>query len=283
MSRNVGSGLATVTALAIEELFAALLVGDRDRVAVQQQVLNGEWLGQRCGIAPAQLQTWLTSIVNQAGFPIVQAVASPTSQLGDVEATLSDGTHRWFEVKAQTKKQRFSDLTQADWIRDITDALRFLYDRDPTFAARIPAWAQPTLMVPNSNVYFDGWHFEALWLADFALITSAMLRQQAGVNRPDALGVFLDRKYLLHITQEGARLIQLSAVPSVSSVLHGGVTTRHLRHNRETATAVVVAAAGVHPLGRAHFTYHVLYRSGVLGRHKLHASALLSAPGIYVP
>lgn len=272
--RKPGSGLANATTAAIEELLAAALRGDAAGVSVEHQRLRDEFDADRCGIEPGVVAELIAGVVEELALGALDAVAQPVDGLGDVRVSLSDGRFVWFEVKAQTKKNRFADLTQADWVRDETDFLRWLLHHDPRFAAHLPVAIAETLTVEDPDDYFSGWDPRSLWLADLALVSSRRARTAAGIDSRDALRDFLDCKFVLHLTREGVRVVRLSCLAPVEAVLAGELVDQTMKSSNQTAVAVALASPGPAAHGTAQFTYHVGYPSGVVGRHKLHAVSM---------
>jgi hypothetical protein len=276
--RQPGSGLANASAAAIEELLAAALRGDDAEVNVQRGLLRYECSIDRCGMDPDVIVQLVTQAVDNLELDVTDAVAQPLDVLGDVRACLGDGSFAWFEVKAQTKKDRFADLTQADWVRDETDLLRWLFHNDRAFAARLPAWVADLLTVADPPGYFRGWQRDSLWLADMALVSSRVARHRAGIDSPAALGDLLDRKFVMHLTREGIRIVRLSLLGPVASVLAGHPVAMNLNYANQTAVSIALASPGPADRGRVQFTYHLGYPSGVVGRHKMHAVSLARGP-----
>ncbi len=182
------------------------------------------------------------------------------------------------EVKAQTKKDRFADLTQVDWVRDETDLLRWLFHDDRTFAARLPNWVADLLAVADPRSYFQGWEWDSLWLADIALVPSRGARLRAGIGSPATLRHFLDRKFVMHLTREGARIVQLSLLGPAAGVVAGQPVAMSINYANQTAASIALASPGPADRGRVQFTYHLGYPSGVVGRHKMHAVSLARGP-----
>lgn len=272
--RLPGSGLANATTAAIEKMLAASLRGDTDEIADQRRVLEDEVRVRRCGMAPSLISTLLLEGVRGLELPVKDAVAQPHDRLGDVRASLDDGSFVWFEVKAQTKKDRFDDLTQADWVRDETDFLRWLYVHDGDFAERLPPWVQKQLLVDDPATYFGDWDAESLWLADMALIPSAETRDRARLRTVKDLGGLLGRKYVVHLTRQGLRVIPMTSIKPIAGVLGDAPVEKRFNYSNQTAAAIHLSSPGPTTRGSIHFTYHVGYPTCVMGRHKMHAVSL---------
>lgn len=278
VGRQPGSGLANASAAAIEQSLAAALRGDDAEMGVQRALLEYECSIDRCGMEPDLVVRLVTQAVAMLDLDVTDAVAQPLDGLGDVRASLRGGAFSWFEVKAQTKKDRFADLTQADWVRDETDLLRWLFHDDPTFAARLTDWVADLLAVADPRSYFEGWDRDSLWLADIALVPSRATRLRAGIDSPAALRHFLDRKFVMHLTREGVRIVRLSLLGPAAGLLAGRSVAMSINYANQTAASIAFASPGPADRGRVQFTYHLGYTSGVVGRHKMHAVSLARGP-----
>jgi hypothetical protein len=273
-ARQAGSGFATSTATAVEELLAASLRSDAAAADRWERVLRQQRQLGNCGMPPHKIRALVESASSALPFRAASARRALPGGPGDVEAVLDDGSSIWFEVKAQTKKAKFADLTQADWVRDATDALRWLAGSDQEIRRRLKSEVVK-LLTPADSGYFRGWSFSELWLADVALVTSRPDREAVGITKPELLGHFMSHKYFFHLTQEGARATLLSELPPVRDALAGSVVTYALKTNRASLVSIPVQVGGQG--GGAHFSYHVYPPAvpGVLmGRHKLHARSL---------
>jgi hypothetical protein len=276
--RQPGSGFANASAAAIEELLAAALRGDHHEMDVQRELLRYERSLDRCGMDPDIIVRLVAQAVDELGLGVQDAMAQPLDGLGDVRGVLEGGSFAWFEVKAQTKKDRFADLTQADWVRDETDLLRWIFDHEPDFASRLPPWVADLLVIEDSEGYFGGWTRDPLWLADMALVTSRESRLRAGIDSMSALRDFLDRKFVVHLTREGIRIVRLSLLGPVAGVLAGEPVAMNINYANRTAASIAFASPGPLARGRVQFTYHLGYPSRVVGRHKMHAVSLAQGP-----
>jgi len=281
-TRRPGSGFANATAAAVEELVAAALRGDEHELIVQQEALEYERSIDRCGMQPSRVVHLVRRAVDQLALDVSDSVAQPLDELGDVRASLRDGTKVWFEVKAQTKKDHFADLTQADWVRDETDLLRWLFHRHAAFAGRLPDWVVALLEVRNPTNYFRGWNRDDLWLADIALLVHRDIRERAGIQSPTDLHSFLTRKFVLHLTREGIRVIRLDRLVPVEASLAGLAASISMNDANQTAASIAFACPGPAVWGGVHFTYHLGYPSGVIGRHKMHAISLVTGARVEV-
>jgi len=255
-------------------MLAARLRGDTGEMADQRHVLDGEVRMGRCGMAPALISTLLDEACQRLGLPVVDAIDQPPGRLGGLRAPRGGGSHVWFEVKAQTKKDRFEDVTQADWVRDATDLLRWLYVYEGEFADRLPPWLQQQLAVDDPATYFAGWDAKSLWLADMSLIPSAEARNRVGLQTVKDLEFLLGRKYLVHLTRQGLRVIPMRSVKPIAGVLGGAPVEMRFNYSNQTAACVHLSSPGPTTRGSIHFTYHFGYPKGPVGRHKMHATSL---------
>ena len=270
--RKVGSGLATTTATAVEELLAAHLSNDDNAIEEQLDILRVERRFGRCGVEVGLINAWTGSLVGQLNAPVTVARRALPGGPGDVEAVLVDGSSLWFEVKAQVKKPTFEDLTQADWVRDGTDTLSWLSHHDECFSKFAGEEVGRLLRGRATISELDGWDLSHLWLADVALITSSQARADLGIDTPDDLHAFLASKYLFHMTMSGARLIRLDRLGPVGAVLNGAPASYSLKDNPVSLVSVPIEVEG----GGVVFTYHLYapeMEDELKGRHKLHARA----------
>lgn len=275
MTRQVGSGLANDTADAVELMFAAAIVGSRATITQQRRRLESEYQRNRCGIDPATLTDWVVQAAKQLPFKAVEADHQPGDHLGDVALLDGNGEQMWIEVKAQTKKNRFADITQSDWIRDASDAMRWLAAFDSEFDRRLTPALRKDLAVRGApSDYFGTWGFPELVIADIALMPDRSRRERAGVRTPDELRGFLERKYLMHVTREGLRMIRFDHLVPVASWLSGSTIEHEFKDsNSGNVVSVPTACPGPVAHGGTHFTYHLGYNNA-LGRHKLHAASI---------
>ncbi len=279
IGRRPGSGLANATAAAVEELLAAELRRDSGEVAVQRDRLRFECSINRCGMDADLILRLVAEAVGRLDLDVADAYAQPLDRLGDVKASLRGGQTLWFEVKAQTKKDRFGDLTQTDWVRDVTDLLRWQFHHDSHFARRMPASVADVLWVPDPNTYFRGWSRDLLWVADMALLPCRDARQRVGAHTASGLRAFLERKFIVHLTREGIRIVRLSLLTPVAGVVDGAPVAMSINYENETAASIPFACPGPLARGGVHFTYHLYdYPGGVIGRHKMHAPSLVAGP-----
>lgn len=278
-TRRAGSGLANTTTAAIESMLAAILCGDKNELDVQRKLLTLERAAGRCGMDPAVVEELLSSAVRQLGFKVKQAMPQPPDRLGDVRALLRDGTTRWFEVKAQTKKDSFSAITQADWVRDETDFLRWLNHHDPDFSHQLPLSLRQLVTVPDPIGYFDGWDRDTLWLADMALVSSRSAREQADIRDVKALREMLERKYVVHLTRQGVKVIPMTSIAPIAGILRDDPVDIGYRSGNITSACIMLSSPGPAGHGFTQFTYHFGYPAGTIGRHKMHSVSLTDCAG----
>jgi len=276
MSRKPGSGLNKKVSRAIEELTAALFEGSSTAAALE--VIRDEERAGRSGVSSRSAHRWVSSIVEQMNLSVRRAELPPTDYLGDVHLTLTDGSSVYVEVKAQTTK-KFSELVQADWVKSVTDSLRWLYASDAPFRAAQPPWLADLMHESAPQRYFGSWTFSELWAADVALLTDRNRRLVADVDEPADLTDFLQRKFLLQVSVEGARIVRLDRIPSISSVINGEPVEWWMKHLRK-CTGIYIKSIGGQPEKEFDFVYYVGYGPTVIGRHKLHARAVAQANGL---
>lgn len=273
MVRKPGSGLVRLTTAAIEETVAAVFADECDVKALIRRI-DAEVDRGRSGVSGAQVVKWLRALAADLSLDVVSAVSPSPDLLGDVRLTLADGSTVWIEVKAQTTK-RFGDLLQADWIRDETDALRWLARNDPTVTRLLSPWIRECVEIYDPGFQFGDLTFAHLWLADIALLHDRPRRAIAGVKTVHDLVSFLGKKYFLHLTTEGARMVRLDRLPCVERVVASEQVRLDVAPGGACDARIWVSGRGVPSRGAIDFIYYVGYQSlGVVGRHKLHPSAV---------
>ena len=265
--RKPGSGLANRNTKLIEELFAAILKDDRSNINFKRREIDLEYKSDRSGLTGESVTNALSSIANDLGMSFDQVRPHPSDQGGDVKAAAS-GISTWFEIKAQTKKAHFSDITQADYVRDGTDFLRRYLLDDSNALRHVTAKTASELGLGSGVDVDDRWSICDLHAADLCLLTSEESRMKVGVKKPSDLADFASRKYLLQLTQEGARLIQLSHLAPIRDILEKRFPSMRLKTSNRNELSIQMDYAG-----GVDFTYHIGYANAP-GRHKLHARAL---------
>lgn len=279
MARKPGSGHVRYTTAAIEEMVAAVFAGERNVRPLVRRI-DVECDRGRCGVPGALVERWLRALADEVALDVVSAESPSPDLLGDVRLTLSGGTDVWIEVKAQTSK-RFGDLLQADWVRDETDALRWLGRHEPQVKRLLSPWIRDALDIYDPEFQFGELAFPHLWLADIALLHDRPRRAIAGVKTPQDLMSFLGRKYFLHLTTDGARMVRLDRLPCVERVMAGEPVHLDVAAGGSCDARIWVSGRGAPTRGAIDFVYYVGYQSlGVVGRHKLHPSAISAADDV---
>ncbi len=263
---STGSGRDGKKGEAVEGLWAATLGGTLTSTLESSLKCRYE---ETAGGAPfSSIVSWLEALASRFPFAVTSAARTPLSVNGDVDALLRDGSPLKFEVKAQVKKPGFDDITQSDWIRDQTDLLSLLVQTDIPTARHFADYGGETL----ADIQVAGhWDECSLHLADQAGITDVRARRLMGVDQPSDLPSFIERKWFLHVTQEGARLANLCELAPIQYLLRGNMPNWELFANSKGR-----ALRSLAPNGDTWFTYH-LYPLDVptklMGRHKMHAAA----------
>lgn len=279
MIRKPGSGLSYATASAVERLVAASFEGSSIDRALRD--IDAEWRAGLCGVPARNLARWVQGLVAALRLPVVAAVTPSPDLLGDVRLTMTDGTFVWIEVKAQTTK-RFDELIQTDWVRDATDALRLLRFSEPNFRALLSSWMLDELDVARPDRHFGTMSFSDLWASDVGLVSNRSRRLAAGIHDAATLRQFLERKFILQLTTEGARMARLDRLRAVEHVLDGGQVYIAVKPG-SACEAIVWVGAQPPSRGAIDFIYYVGYgRQGVVGRHKVHERALRTARDLVV-
>jgi hypothetical protein len=264
-----GAGFAGARANAIAKLAAAILRQDRRGIDTACVELDAE---KRAGNSPqtaSQIRTRLDRLLRGRFEGVTDAQALGAGGPGDLEVRTRT-THHYVEVKAQLEKPSLDDITQADWVRNETDALRYLAAHDREFRARLSHGNASLLSSDPSD--FDGWSFASLWLADVALLCDSSARAVVGVATPADLAAFLRRKHILHLSATEERLLPLADLPPVSAALRRATSVSYiLKRNSASEVAVPVEVDG----GGVVFTYHIYPLSyaeagAFCGRHKVH-------------
>jgi hypothetical protein len=271
-----GAGYAGNRADEIAKLAAAILMRDREAMNAAIGAIDRERHRGRSPCGGLEIQTRIEPLLTKAFTEVVSARALPTGAAGDLAVETGVETHR-VEIKAQLEKAEATLLTQADWVRNDTDVLRYLCLHDPSFRGYLSVRNRGHLS--SEDNYFEGWTFADLWLADVAGMTSLYSRVEHGVRTPAQLRAFLDRKHLLHLCGERDALLPLLRIVKIDmAVSNPAAVTYALKRNKESELAVQIRVGG----GRPVFTYHIyppgyVRADGLLGRHKLHGTALPGA------
>ena len=278
MTRREGSGFSGPQADAVAELIAShLRGGSSSEIEHWVEVLDQQRDLGRFGLPGETVSEWTAALLDELGLSVGKAQALAPGGLGDIEVELSDGTSLWIEVKSQSKKANFRDLTQADWVRNETDALRKLLLLDEPFRDFLSEPTLDGLTMLDAGEALEDWRFEDLWLADVALLYSTSRRLMAGVTSPMGINGFLDRKFLVHLTKEGMRSVRLSDIPAVKDVQDGRKLHRKIKRGRVADAIVWVSTEEFPRQGMIDFIYSVGYLQNdgtSIGRHKMNAHAI---------
>ncbi len=260
---STGSGKDLNKSEAVEGLWAAILSGPLNLTL--ESALRSRYEQTAGGVPFPSVVTWLQALAARFPLSVTSANRTPLSVNGDVDALLVGGTEVKFEVKAQVKKTGFADITQSDWVRDQTDLLSMLCTTQPSIATHFSGFGAGAL----ASVSVDSiWDAARLHLADLSGITDAGARGQAGVHEPGDLPSFIDRKWFLHVTQQGARLCRFRELAPVKYLLSGGGPSWGTKVN-----PCGRALRSCSPGGDTWFTYHLYPHATIRGRHKMHAAA----------
>lgn len=276
MARRPGSGTSSVSANATAEyLAAALTARDADAAAFLEQIATHEQAQDRV-VAPNPRAACARALaLLRTTFPRMSAArAVGTGHAGDLVIT-AGGIDHHCEVKAQYGKRNFADLTQADWVRDATDALRVVVRERPDVLAVLSP--ENRLALAADTVDSAGWTLADLVTADLCGMTTRAYRERLQVATPADLAAFLGRKYLVHLTCDDARITRL-ADTAIAARLGHPVSTQDfvIKANREAELTLLFPSAA--RLGTL-FHYQI-YRWGehsttaLVGRHKLNGPLL---------
>lgn len=289
MARKAGSGLATVQANACAMLFVALARKREGDIKGAVEDIDREYGKGRCGMTGEEVKDVLKELLGKwpeadAGFvggsPLIDG-------LGDAHLRNTKSGNLYIEVKSQTKKVDFREITQADWVRDDTDFVRHNAQNHAFFAFH--RQSEHGVVTELTS----GWTptqlgVGLLWAADIGLLHDAAKRQHAGAKDAAGLRAFLERKWLLHVTQAGGRLIRLADIPAVRSALLGEALTFSIEENPQKPSSHRKGLAKIAVLdreGEPVFTYHLYETKAtktLIGRHKAHARLFDNAPATTV-
>jgi hypothetical protein len=289
MARKVGSGLATAQADACAKLFVALACERDDDIDGAIEQLDREYDDGHCGMTGTEMRDVLEELLgnwSEAGAGFVDG-SSLIDGLGDAHLRNATTGNLYIEVKSQTKKVGFRDITQADWVRNDTDFVRH-HALNHTFFDSHRAAKHAVVTDLLSGWTPAGLDVGMLWAADVGLLHDTAKRQHAGAQDGPTLRSFLDRKWLLHVTQSGGRLIRLSDIPAVRSALDGDTLNCRFEENPQAPKSKRVGVAKIQVLDSKEepvFTYHLYETKAtktLLGRHKAHARLFDDVPAITV-
>jgi len=271
-----GAGFAGERADEIAKLAAGLLRNDAAAIRLAIAGLDAQLRAGNSPCSGENIRKRIEPLLKRAFPKVTAARALPKGEAGDLEVVTGHSAvhaHR-VEIKAQLEKAAYRDLTQADWIRNDTDALRYLCLMDNAFSKRLSAANRAELVADLDD--FKGWSFGQLWLSDVAGLTSHYARVEHSVRTPADLRGFLERKHLLHLCQERDALIPILAIPAIGQAAADATDVEYiLKKNAASECAVPILVGGSGPV----FTYHIYPKNykgadGLVGRHKLHGTML---------
>ena len=289
MTRKAGSGLAAAQANACAGLFVALACKRDDDIDGAVEQIDREYEDERCGMTGTEVRDVLKELLGEwpeaaAGFGDGSTLING---LGDAHLWNAKSGNLYVEVKSQTKQLGFRDITQADWVRDDTDFVRHHALNHAFFDShRKGKHAVVTELLSGWTPV--GLGVGMLWAADVGLLHDAAKRQHAGAKDSVSLRSFLERKWLLQVTQSGGRLIRLADIPAVRSALLGKSLAFRIEGNPQNPGSDRRGLAKIGVLdgdGKPVFTYHLYETKAtkkLLGRHKAHARLFDNAPAITV-
>lgn len=279
-----GSGRSRSATDAVELLLAAILRNDKPEIDKCIKKLDVARKHGASKMAGAKIFRLLRLAATQLAFEVSDAVANPGEHLGDLKVSLGDGSSVWIEVKGQTKKQRFADITQADYVRDGTDFLRAMFQNNADFSRLFDAGLRDELGIDAPLTFTRDWSLADLWMADLALLENETKKMRAGVRTPRDLTRFMEAKYLVHLTMEGVRYLKIANLRPVAALKQGQSLHVELDTRSKSKVAAIRLAVGCKPGNRStDFTYHIGYKNSLApGRHKLHSFALSEASNIAV-
>ena len=279
--RQPGSGQNKDVTNAVEKILAAQFRGDASTVRDQIKIIDSAHKLNKSYLTGSQVHKLIKKVCSHLSLAVKDAQPSPSDHLGDVCVTLDDDSKLWIELKSQTKKLRFRDITQADYVREGTDFARKYALLDPKFNRLIVGDLRVELKIDSRDTSLKNWQLSDLWVADLALLEDGRKRKRAGVVDPSDLGEFLKRKYLLHICAEGARMVRLDNLEPIRSVLAGSPLLVTLKTSNLSVAALQVSVDDEIINGRTAFTYHFGYKNAP-GRHKLHDLSIASSSKLIV-
>ena len=270
--RKTGSGFASTTATAVEQLLASRISRDDLGARGALRMLDAQHKSGRCGIDPAEIDSLITEAATHIA-PTALPADRTGHGLGDVVVGRGKDALP-IEVKAQTKKRSISDLTQADWIRDHCHTLRWLNANDPEVRRLLGPDLGPEFGRPSPTLAHLT--FEDAWLLDVGGITDEALATAQGLTTRPAIQQFLERKWLVALNKSGISVGRLSEMAPVAHALEGGRLHYRISTTGRSRLSVPVWATGSGDRGEIDFTFHVYADLTKLGRHKLHGRSAAS-------
>lgn len=258
------------------------MLSPKGRAAEIISRIDAQYTVRRSGIDGVTAFRWIREAVDELAIPATSAESPSPDGLGDVRANLADGGHVWIEVKAQTTKP-FRELIQADWVREDTDAVRWLVVNDTALHPLLSTWTAEQLDVVEPASYFGDWDFPHLWLADIALLPNRLRRRKAGISTYDDLYRFMESKYLFHFSNEGLRVARLDRLVPVQEVMRGSEVHVSVAALTASEARAWVATPNEPGPGSTDFVYYIGYpQHEALGRHKLTNHAVEGAGDLLI-
>jgi hypothetical protein len=279
-----GSGRSREATDAVEVMLAATVRGDQATISKCVQKIDVAKRHGASRMSGVRVSRLLKIACATLKFDVKDAVPNPIEHLGDIRVTLGNGSQVWIEVKGQTKKKKFADITQADYVRDGTDFLRKYVTATPRLNRMIKGKLRQELAIDAKLTFTADWSLADLWMADLALLETEEKKRRAGVRSPDDLAKFMSKKYLVQISMEGARLLKISELRPVIAHWAGEETQIELDTESQAKIARIRLAVGATPKrNTTDFTYHVGYKKiHAPGRHKLHNCAIARSPRLTI-
>jgi hypothetical protein len=267
MIRKPGSGLVNNTTDAAEKLFAEVLSGNEQEALRCVTLIDQQFEQGKSGLSGQQVLEAFQALTPYFDFEVISSEPKPADRGGDVKSLSEDGP-LWFELKMQTMKESFRDLTQADYVRDGTDFLRLLVQTDSEAAGYLTPETKHELDVER-DIASDEWDLTWLHASDLCLLPDAASRRRVKVETPEELLAFANRKRLVHLTQEGIRMVKISELAPFEELAHGGQLYYELKTSNSNDVSIPMTVED----SLVDFTYHLGYKNAP-GRHKLHARAV---------
>jgi hypothetical protein len=275
MPRRHGSGTAQPEADAAAALVAALINRDAGELKLAEAAFNvatssriATGAGGGVGYTASSLVSVLSPIRSVFGPGTWKARTVGPGNVGDVVLERPGADSQHIEIKAQLTLEDFTWIQSADWIRGPTDTLGAIAVTSRVLRAQLEA---PLLTrITASYAPAPGWSVSQLWAADLVGLTSAALRRDHAATTASGLRQFAERKYLLHVTQEGGRLFRLAGLPAFGIALAGGLQYE-IKPTTPRSQARIWTAAGHRPVrGTVQMVYYLGQNRRDVGGHHVH-------------
>jgi hypothetical protein len=156
----------------VEEMLAARLRGDANAIQEQIKIIDRAYKAGLSYMRGKRVFSLIDKTCNYLSLEVLDAQANPSDGLGDVCITLKNGSKLWVEVKGQTKKERFRDITQADYVREGTDFAKKFARLNPAFDTLILENLRTEVALDDGAASIKNWELADLWVADLALLVS---------------------------------------------------------------------------------------------------------------